>query len=128
MHIVQSLSYDCSPLLCQSCNWSKAEQCNIANYRILIASSLPCFPQDLVQCCVPNYSKHIESLDSFTHQFIKCIIDFASCSIPGHSRLPECTLAGWKQKQIRSQANFWHKVWLEAGCPATEVLFQIKKQ
>ena len=114
VRVVQSPSYtayDCSLLLCQSCNWSKAEQCNIDNYRTLIAASLPCFPQDLVHSCVPNCSKHIESLDSFTHQFINCIINSASHSIPCHSRSPECTMAGWKHgpKQLISQANVWHR-------------------
>ena len=114
VRVVQSpskVACDCSLPLCPTCNWSKAEQCNIDEYWTLIAASLPCFSQDLVRCCVPNCSKHNETLDSYSLQFIKCIVDSAHLSIPCHSRPPGRTLAGWKYgpKQLRSQANFWHR-------------------
>ena len=60
VRVVQSpskVACDCSLPLCPTCNWSKAEQCNIDEYRTLIAASLPCFSQDLERCCVPNCSK-----------------------------------------------------------------------
>ena len=80
-------------------------------------------------CCVPDCSKHKITLDSYSLQLIKCIVDSAYHSIPCHSRAPARTLAGWNfgPKQLRSQAKFWNQVWVEAGCPSKGVLFQIKK-
>ena len=67
---------------------------------------------------------------SYSFEFIKCIVDSACHSIPCHSRPPGRTLAGWNHgpKQLRSQANFWYQVWVEAGCPSNGVLSQIKKR
>ena len=121
---------DCSPPSSPLCNWSKAEQCNIDEYRVLISASLPCLSADLEHCCVPDCSKHKDALDSYSFEFIKCIVDSACHSIPCHSRPPGRTLAGWNHgpKQLRSQANFWYQVWVEAGCPSNGVLSQIKKR
>ena len=45
-------------------------------------------------------------------------------SIPHHSKLPGCTLAGWNlgPKELKKQANFWYKVWLNAERPSNGVL------
>ena len=98
---------DCSPPSSPMCNWSKAEQCNIDEYRVLISASLPCLSADLEHCCVLDCSKHKDALDSYSFEFIKCIVDSACHSIPCHSRPPGRTLAGWNHgpKQLRSQAT-----------------------
>ena len=123
------VDYSCSSPSCPTCNWSKAEQCNIVEYQVLISASLPCLSPDVEPCCVPDCSKHKITLDSYSLQLIKCIVDSAYHSIPCHSRAPARTLAGWNYgpKQLRSQAKFWNQVWVEAGCPSKGVLFQIKK-
>ena len=68
-----------------------------------------------------------DALDSYSFEFIKCIVDSACHSIPCHSGR---TLTGWNHgpKQLRSQANFWYQVSVEAGCPSNGVLSQIKKR
>ena len=113
-----------------SCNWSKAEKHHIDECQNLISTSLPCLPPDMEQCCVPDCSKHIDTLESYSYEFIKCIIDSAIHTIPCHSRPPGRTLAGWHHgpRHLRLQANFWYRVWVEAGCPPNGVLFQIKKK
>ena len=117
---------DCSPPSSPLCNWSKAEQCNIDEYRVLISASLPCLSADLEHCCVPDCSKHKDALDSYSFELIKCIVDSACHSIPCHSRPPGRTLAGWNHgpKQLRSQAT---RYGLKLhGCPSNGVLSQIK--
>ena len=125
-----SVAYNCSPLSSLSCNWSKAEKYQIDEYQNLISTSLPCLPPDMEQCCVPDCSKHIDTLESYSYEFIKCIVDSAIHTIPCHSRSPGRTLVGWHHgpRHLRLQANFWYRVWVEAGCPPNGVLFQIKKK
>ena len=108
---------DYSPSTSPMCNWSKAEQCNIDEYWDLISNSLPCLPPDFEYCCAPDCSKHNDTLGSYSLEFI---VNSACLSIPCHSRPSGHTLAGWNHgpKQLRSQATFWHRVWVEAGCPS----------
>ena len=119
----------CSSPIKKSCNWSKIEQHHIDKYRHLISANLPSLPPDLACCCEPDCSRHTKILDSYSATFVKCL-DAASLSIPHHSRPPGCTLAGWNHgpKQLKKQANFWYKVWLNAGCPSNGVLQQIKRK
>ena len=37
---------------------------------------------------------------------------------------------GWNDglRKLRHETNFWYHVWLEAGCPKSGVLFDIKKK
>ena len=40
------------------------------------------------------------------------------------------SVAGWNDgtQTLKADANFWYRVWSEAGCPCTGVLFEIKKK
>ena len=116
----------CSPPIEKSCNWSNVEQHHNDKYRHLISADLPSLPPDLACCCEPD----ILRLDCYSATFVKCLVDAASFSIPHHSRPPGCTLAGWNHgsKQLKKQANIWYKVWLNAGCPSSGVLQQMKRK
>ena len=47
----------------------------------------------------------------------------------GQSGTNRRTLPGWNDgpKILKTQANFWHRVWMEAGCPSSGVLSNIRK-
>ena len=47
------------------------------------------------------------------------------CKRPSFKRVP-----GWKDstEQLRRASIFWHRVWEEAGCPSSGVLFTIKRK
>ena len=49
-------------------------------------------------------------------------------SVPFPNAVENC-LAGWseKAKPIRENSVLWSKIWHEAVCPSTGVLFQLKK-
>ena len=64
-----SVAYNCSPLSSLTCNWSKAEKYHIDDYQNLILTSLPCLPPDMEQCCVPDCSNHIDTLESYSIVF-----------------------------------------------------------
>ena len=44
--------------------------------------------------------------------------------LPTTSLQPGNLLAG---RNLKRSSNFWHRIWSEAGCPSSGVLFQIKK-
>ena len=49
-------------------------------------------------------------------------------AIPTYHKSSTRKLTGWKEfaGNVKRLANFWHRIWSEAGCPSG-VLFQIKK-
>ena len=40
------------------------------------------------------------------------------------------SVVGWNDgtQTLKADANFWYRVWSEAGCPCSGVLFEIKKK
>ena len=67
-------------------------------------------------------------IDSYADTLVNILLDCAHSSIPSISSTPR-RLAGWNDSpsELRRETNFWHKVWEEAGCPSSVVLFNIKK-
>ena len=53
---------------------------------------------------------------------------FNMLTVPFPNVVENC-LAGWSEevKPIREKSLLWSKIWHEAGCPSTGVLFQLKK-
>ena len=84
----------------------------------------------VVSCCNPHCCEHYSALDQFCDQLSACLYESASFCIPTVLCTPNRThLAGWNDsvKLLKCHANFWHKVWCEAGCPPAGVITQIKK-
>ena len=64
-------------------------------------------------------------IDSYALNFISnCAVQCFPTYKPSSRRL-----AGWKVSagNLKHSANFWYRIWNEAGCPSSGVLFQIKK-
>ena len=111
-------------------DWDKASRQDYTNFSNLVAQSLPPFPPDIACCCSPNCSLHLSSIDLFADKIITCLLNCAFATIPSHLTSKQRGLAGWNDgpKKLRCETNFWHKVWLEAGCPKSGVLVEIKKK
>ena len=64
-------------------------------------------------------------IDSYADTLMNILLDCAHGSISSTPR----RLAGWNDgpSELRRETNFWHKVWEEAGCPSSGVLFNVKK-
>ena len=94
----------------------------------MISDSLPTLPSDLVLCSDPSCLKHCSSLDFYCSTLLHCISDAAQLTLPVTSNFSP-RIAGWNAaaRLFKSKANFWHKVWRDAGSPSTGVLLQIKK-
>ena len=110
-------------------NWASASPSDLNKFRDLVENSLPKLTDAASACCEPTCDVHQSSLDEFCNQWSACLLDSASASIPMYHNSGHTRIAGWNDsaRPLKDKANFWHKVWIEAGCPSAGVLAEIKK-
>ena len=68
-------------------------------------------------------------MDNLVDTFLACICEAADMFLP-HTGYPRRhQIPGWNDsvREIKNRADFWHRIWCEAGSPASGTLFQIKK-
>ena len=89
------------------------------------------FPPGILNCSSPTCSHHHEALDSYSQHLVSTVLECASQCIPMHKSTPGAVrnLTGWNHgaDKLKEATRFWHKVWEEAGCPSSGVLFNVKK-
>ena len=92
-----------------------------------ISYSLPSPPLQALHCTNPNCTIHRQSLETYCKSLCKTLKDSAELTLP-LSRQGRI-IPGWNNAAalLKSKANFWHKVWKEAGSPCSGVLFDIKR-
>ena len=110
--------------------WQEASSSDIEEYQ---KQSLPLLPVHLVNCTLTDCSCHHELLDNYTLQLVTCLRHSASQCFPCHSpSKSRQSLVGWKDPEgphkLRDYANFWYKMWEQAGCPSSGALCDIKKR
>ena len=110
------------------CAWSRANPSALEAYRTAVSSSLTVLSPNVLSCCDMNCTRNRSSLDHFCHQLTDSLVKSTQLTVPLFRSSTHHT-AGWNDKAhvLKRDANFWYKVWLEAGCPSFGVLFQIKK-
>ena len=66
-------------------------------------------------------------MDKFCHDLTNCLDDAARKTLPLNQ--PTRSIAGWNSsaREFKEKANFWHRVWKQAGSPSAGVLHQLKK-
>ena len=112
------------------CDWHKATSDDIQKYIDCVGSLLPVVPTSVLDCCNPHCQHHRAELDLLFDRFVDCLSLAASLNIPHHSpSTRRKLLSGWTDGThiLKQKSVFWHRVWVEAGCPSSGVLFQIKK-
>ena len=102
---------------------------DLDNYKEMVSQCLPRLPSDVLNCSSTDCTHHMESLDNYAHQFISILIDCGFRCLPCNTRSSTHRFVDWKDGvgKLKETTNFWHKVWLEAGCPSLGVLFHIKR-
>ncbi len=112
------------------CLWHLASPSQLDSYRNQVACSLPVLPDEVAACCDVDCVRHRQVLDQCCEQLTTSLLSSASASLPhsGHRRARP--IAGWNDaaRSLKIDANFWRRVWLDAGCPSSGVLFQIKRK
>ena len=88
---------------------------------------LPASVSNRVSSCCVN---HRGDLDTWAQNLTSSLLDCAFKCFPIHCHSYTKKLVGWKEYAASSKdcAHFWYKVWVEAGCAVSGVLFQIKSR
>ena len=109
-------------------NWEKVTDADKNNFCEFISSHLSDVPESLLLCCDSTCSAHFKILDDVCSKLLKCIEDGAKKYLP-KLRQKRPVVPGWNDsaRPLCKSAKFWHRIWLECGCPISGVLFQIKK-
>ena len=130
------LCFHSLPLLCSlpyffylRLDWHKASTSDIQKYRDMVSLNLFVLSSEAMNCYSTDCSCHLELLDDYAHHLVHTLLDCACLCIPSHTTSSPRRLVGWKDgvSSLKEATNFCHKVWVEAGCPSSGVLFSIKK-
>ena len=111
-------------------DWHKASPSDIQKYRDIVSLNLSVLSSEAINCYSTDCSCHLELLDDYAHHLVHTLLDCACLCIPSHTTSSSRSLVGWKDgvSSLKEATNFWHKVWVEAGCPSSGVLFSIKSR
>ena len=119
------------PTVSHKVDWSNISADHAERYCNMVDQLLPSLSDEIVSCSGLDCSVHSGVLDSFAQSLVLCLHSCSLASFPcvsppssSHPRLP-----GWNDsaRKLRDKSVFWHKVWVEAGCRSSGVLFAIER-
>ena len=107
-------------------DWSEVSSADVEKYNHTVSCSIRELPSNVSVCVMSDCNQHHDILDSYARNLL---LDSASQCFPTYHKSSTRKLTGWKEfaGNVKCSANFWHRIWSEAGCPSSGVLFQIKK-
>ena len=72
---------------------------------------------------------HLPQIDQLAISLLQCISEASSLFLPTVRPSRRHCIPGWNDhvREFKLKADFWYRVWTEAGSPKSDVLFQIKK-
>ena len=113
---------------CVHIDWSRVSPVDIENYNHMVSCSICDLPSNVTGCVDSDCIQHHDILDSYALNFISSLHNCAVQCFPTYKPSSR-RLAGWKVSagNLKHSATFWYRIWNEAGCPSSGVLFQIKK-
>ena len=111
-------------------NWSKVSHSNIEKYNDMVSQSICSLPPEVVNCSLPHCTIHQDVLDSYSQYLVFTLLTCSFQCFPTFSSSSSRKLAGWTDSttNLKKTANFWHKLWNDAGCPSSGVLFQLQRK
>ena len=110
-------------------DWARASPQDIEQFQDYVLQLTPTFNSCVTDCLCVHCTDHCSYLDDYANCLVSSLLSSSSSCIPSRSSSHSQRLVGWKDgaHSLKEAANFWHKVWVEAGYPSSGVLFQIKK-
>ena len=114
-----------------STNWAQVSDTHVEQFIASIDSSLPVLSDQVLHCSDPHCKLHSTDISQYLTYFFDCISAAASSALPSvSSTVRTHKVPGWNDaaKGLKDKANFWYRVWLEAGSPSAGVLAVIKKK
>ena len=110
-------------------NWSNVSHSDIEKYNAMVSQRISSLPPEVFNCSHPHCTIHQNVLDSYSQHLVFTLLTCSSQCFPTISSSSSRKLAGWNDSttNLKRTANFWHKLWNDAGCPSSGVLFQLKQ-
>ena len=108
--------------------WHRASDENLAEYKrvmtVLLESIEP--PFGPLTCDDPNNCDHRREIDDHVSFLNAACMAASEVCIPKSKRK---RVAGWSEhvSRFKEKSIFWHRIWLESGCPASGTLFDVMK-
>ena len=114
-------------------NWSSVTEDDINRYRTRIAETLPSLQDEFLGCCRAACIGHQAAITSCVDSLLLCLSDASKACLPSVQAGAVChkkCSPGWNDsvRALKQQADFWYKIWMEAGSPSSGVLSVIKKR
>jgi hypothetical protein len=113
--------------------WDKVSPEQLSRYNNFVSNNLPHLSPNVISCTDPTCTAHLPEIDSFLVSLQQCLTFTSQSSFTylnsSTMRRKQKTIPGWNDaaRSLKSQANFWYRLWIEAGCPSSGVLHSIKK-
>ena len=119
------------PLGCiqkQLIDWSKVTAVDVERYYQSILDCLPHVSPDLTECCTTSCTAHFSAIDSVCDQFLSILSSSANLHLPKRGQCRK-VVPGWNDlvKSFKDSAAFWNKLWVEADCPSTGIMSDLRK-
>ena len=106
-------------------------QLNIEKYQQMVIQHLSSLPLEVANCSDVSCTCHHmhDSLDSYAQHLVNVLLHCSHHCFPCHTASSSRKLIGWKDgsSKLKEDANFWYRVWDQAGRPSTGTFFTLKK-
>lgn len=90
---------------------------HIDHFLDFLSDNLHILLVEVASCTDPHCVSHIDIIEIFLESILGCLSEASSKTFPSivHTRVH--TTPGWNDaaKNLKYNANFWHRMWLEAG-------------
>ena len=95
----------------------------------MVSQRISSLSPEVFNCSHPHCTIHQDVLDSYSQHLVFTLLTCSSQCFPTISSSSSRKLAGWTDSttNLKRTANFWHKLWNDAGCPSSGVIFQLKQ-
>ena len=102
-------------------NWSNVSHSDIEKYNAMVSQRISSLPPEVFNCSHPHCTIHQDVLDSYSQHLVFTLLTCSSQCFPTISSSSSRKLAGWTDSttNLKRTANFWHKLWNDAGCPSS---------
>ena len=129
-----STSQECNPDCVANFNasdsiaWDKVTTEDVENFHRAILNGLPDISSDVLDCCNAECISHTSTIDFYCNQFLSSLSSSASLCLPQKSKRRK-VVPGWNDhvQQHKNSAVFWNKLWNDAGCPSSGILFDLRQ-
>ena len=114
--------------------WNKATKEDIDNFKIILNRYLEglIIPIEILNCNEIKCDNldHQSEIDTFYNGIIRALILAGAESIPMQGKRASNIIPGWDKyvKVEKESSLFWHKLWVENGCPRNGIIASIRRR